>query len=151
MGEQTYPYLEDIMVETKTHRKDWLVGLQEIADYVGYSLSGMSYAVSNGKIPGIVKVFNTNRAKTQPYMYCMLVKLADKVKERLAAKPELNGNSQPPVQMVVPKEVVPIASQQDIRMLALEISNLKQAIKENTQALHEMTEELRPKPYTTSK
>lgn len=69
----SFPYLEDVMAETGTHREDWLVGAAEINTY----LFGRIYGDKVRRLPEMRQIHNVTGGMS-PYSWALRKSDADK-------------------------------------------------------------------------
>lgn len=148
-------YFEDVLVETKSKRADWLSGLHEIAGYLCMSTGHCSTALTSGVIKGARQV--KGDAKSYSYKWIILRADAEKYKvsretPAVPASTATNGHSKEQEKEVVfLKSGSPIASEKDMDAWIRGMNNLRYAIeqntaavKENTIAANQLTQELKP-------
>lgn len=64
-GANSWPYFEDVLIETRTKRDAWFTSLTDIARELGLPLGSVYYHISHGKLPftRLVNVTGVDRPK----------------------------------------------------------------------------------------
>lgn len=130
MGEidlKSLPYFEDVLIETKTRRSDWLVGSTEMANYLDFDVKTVGPRLSSGQFYAEARKAITMIPTNTGYSWILLKKDADKYKRHQEpAKVEQNGHAAPAqaAQTVVLKEGSPLLSEKDAQAITRSLFDL---------------------------
>ena len=142
---QDYPYLEDVMVETHTHRSDWLVGAGEVATYLGRpdERSAISQDLAGKRFPNVIQVAAIVQTNV-PYNWAWRKSDADAWIEghkKVSVSPaESNGHSKPSERdVVILKEGTPVLARGDADKIAQSLWDLRTAAIAQTKAIDSLS------------
>lgn len=155
------PWFDNVLVDTQTHREDWLAGQKEIAAYIGIEPGSFSYQQNRGALVGVTWLQRV-RAIGSGYDFILVArksevdawKQAQQVKEAKAngtAKVIITTHDQP---IMAPADADAVrssiwqnklstdASTKAVERLASSIDANTQALRNNTAALEHQTKRM---------